>query len=399
MEAYRLAPYLGVVIALTCYGLPLSPAVPFVVLGLLAITSLMMGRPVQRLASGLELKLLGLFALLTVLSVLLSADRLASVPAILPLISSGLLILVLAKDFQRIDLPWLQRAFLALSLAISVSVALAAATAPGLTPSQWIMRANLAYLVVPNDLLILALLAPHSLALMYGDDHLLIRIIAALVLAASLALTIIFRSRLTLATMALGIVVGLLVLRTRIRWLLAALTLMALAFVVVDGVTGFALTGKILHGTWDTRLPLWLAAWHMFLDAPLWGHGPYTFGILGPAYLHALTLPAWVVIDPRYIPWPHNLYLELLAERGAVSLMVLLALLVLILIRIVYGLRRSDAALRRHFAAVLGFFVCFLLAGIFELSFDRYWLVTVFFINVAYVQVLTEEEGVNQNER
>ncbi len=399
MEACRLAPYIAVAVALTTYGLPLSPALAFFAVGLTALVSLMLGRPMRHFVSDPVLNLLILFVVATIVSVWLSIDRSVSAPAILPLISSGLLVLVLLKDFRRGDLHWLQRAFLALSLAIIVSVALTVVAAPGETPSQWMARANLPYLAVPNDLLILALLAPHSIALASGEDHVVVRMFAVLVLGSSLGLTIIFRSRLAVATIVLGLAVVLLVLRTRTRWLLGAGVLVGLVFVAVDGIAGgFALTGKILHGTWDTRLPLWLAAWHMFLDSPLWGQGPYAFSVLGPSYLHALALPNWVVTDPRYIPWPHNLYLELLAERGVVSLMAVLALLALVLVRITHSMRRAGPVLRRHFAAVLGFFICLVLAGCFELSFDRYWLVTVFFVNVAYVQILVDK-GVNQNER
>jgi O-antigen ligase len=53
-------------------------------------------------------------------------------------------------------------------------------------------------------------------------------------------------------------------------------------------------SGRILYG----RIPVWLAAWAMFLQAPVLGHGPHTFFYTGP--------------DATGMGWPHNLYLELL---------------------------------------------------------------------------------------
>ena len=392
MEVRRFAPYVAVVAALATYGLPLTPALAFFAVALCALISLTFGRAMRHFASGPAFTLLILFCAATVVSVSLSVDRPASVPAILPLISSGVLVSVLAKDFKAGDLHWLQRAFLALSLAIVLSVTWAAAVAPGATPSVWMAESDLPYLAVPNDLLILALLAPHSMALACGEDHLVVRALAVLVLGSSFGLTIIFRSRLAIATIVVGLAIVLLAMRTRMRWVAAVAAVLGFAFIGVDGVLGdFSLTTKILHGTWDTRLPLWLAAWRMFLDAPLWGQGPYAFSILGPTYLHALALPNWLVIDPRYIPWPHNLYLELLAERGVAGFGPVLALLVFALARAARGLRYAEPALRRHIAGVMGFFACFMLAGCFELSLDRYWVVTVLFINAAYIQILVNK--------
>ena len=57
-----------------------------------------------------------------------------------------------------------------------------------------------------------------------------------------------------------------------------------------DGFLGFPLLTKF-ETVADFRFTLWLAAWNMFLDAPLLGHGPYSFGPLVTSYVHDLLPP------------------------------------------------------------------------------------------------------------
>ena len=56
----------------------------------------------------------------------------------------------------------------------------------------------------------------------------------------------------------------------------------------------------------------------MFQNAPWLGNGPSTYKTLYPVYIQTMNFPEWVVMDPwgGAVPWAHNLYLELLAERG-----------------------------------------------------------------------------------
>jgi O-antigen ligase len=68
----------------------------------------------------------------------------------------------------------------------------------------------------------------------------------------------------------------------------------------------------------DPRFALWSAAVALFVEAPILGHGARTYGILYQARLHDLDLPSWVFAEQRFVPWPHNLYLELLTEQGLV---------------------------------------------------------------------------------
>jgi O-antigen ligase len=165
-------------------------------------------------------------------------------------------------------------------------------------------------------------------------------------------------------------------LRPRIgmAWFLAVL----ITATIVDGLLGFPLLAKF-SGFAGTRIPLWLAAWGMFLDAPFLGQGPHTYVLLYKSYLNNSNLPDWLAIDPRRTPWPHNLYLEVLAEQGLVGLAALGALLPASA-RLGWRLRSSTQRdLRIYGIAVLSSLAGFCFAALLESSFVRLWVVVTLF--------------------
>lgn len=166
-----------------------------------------------------------------------------------------------------------------------------------------------------------------------------------------------------------------------------------LMFFLADAFSGFASMEKLLTpSTLSTRLPLWMAAWSMFLDAPWLGQGPGAFSILYPQYLATLTLPDWVVMDPRHMPWAHNLYLELLAERGSIGCTTFLAAIALTF-RPLLGRRvqrsRSAAAHARTTTLLCG--ALLLTGGLFEFSLLRLWFLVLIAVIAGFSLVLHNE--------
>jgi O-antigen ligase len=157
-------------------------------------------------------------------------------------------------------------------------------------------------------------------------------------------------------------------------WLAALLALLLLVFLFnAIFFPDAQLVVKVVRawGTMAGRTTLWSTAWTLFLDAPVLGHGPHTFGVF------------------HKIPWVHNLYLEVLTEQGIIGLMALGVLLVYGF-TVAWKLQRaasSDTVLfgAGAFAGLVGF--CS--AAVVELSFVREWVVIILFVLLGVIARLS----------
>ena len=109
-----------------------------------------------------------------------------------------------------------------------------------------------------------------------------------------------------------------------------------------------------------SRMGAWVVAWRMFREHPLLGMGPQTFVDHYLAWLPS-TLPFGIAPDVDFIPWAHNLYLEVLAERGLLGFAVMAVGLTLAWW---YATRPVRAAM----AAIL-------VMGLLDLTFLKPWVV------------------------
>jgi O-antigen ligase len=252
-------------------------------------------------------------------------------------------------------------------------------------------------LLVPNDAALLAVLAPLSLATLSQRPRSVGGLMAALALLLSAGAIVLLQSRTALLTMVAALVVAAVLLygrRQRAVTLACGLAPLTLAL-LVDGAGGFPLVAKLGrqwerggHGRW----PLWQAAWAMFLDAPWWGHGPHTFVQLYRSYLHQLDLPTSSLV----IPWAHNLYLEVLAERGIIGF---IALAVLLVHGLVAAWRLQAAATgeaRRLGVGALAGLIGLCGAAAVELTFLRQWVVIVFFMMLGIIAHLTSVQTIRE---
>ena len=121
----------------------------------------------------------------------------------------------------------------------------------------------------------------------------------------------------------------------------------------------------------------------MFLQAPVLGHGPHTFFYTGP--------------DATGMGWPHNLYLELLAEQGIIGFAALVFLLV-IGVSAAWHLHQATRSDVRIFGAgALAGLVSFCFAAFLELSLLRQWVViTLFVLLGATAQLASFQAEVNE---
>jgi O-antigen ligase len=76
----------------------------------------------------------------------------------------------------------------------------------------------------------------------------------------------------------------------------------------------------------DQRILQWRAAWELFRDAPVFGHGPQSFRRRS-AFEGSLGREPFERMDLASSPYPHNIFLEALQSTGVVGLATFVALL------------------------------------------------------------------------
>ncbi len=338
------------------------------------------------------------FVAARLVSALTGPQAFPALPVIAPLLPALLVFFALSEWVRTRGHVVAVYASLTASGLILSTTFLAAAWRSGPGASEaWALAAPSALLVVKNDVTVVAVMAPLALAAALARPHPLVRLLVAAFFAALAAVIGIAQSRTALVTAIVAVASfavltkGRAVARSRGAWLAVA---GGLALVVaVDAALGFRLAHKVL-GDWqgNGRFPLWAAALAMFQDAPVLGQGPHGFMLHQRAYLEALQLPGWLRVDDRVIPWAHNLYLELLAEQGALGLATFLGLVAAAAATLVRIQRTRHADVRLLGAGVGAALVAFLTAAAIELSLVRAWVTIILFTLLGLVATITRVE-------
>ena len=181
--------------------------------------------------------------------------------------------------------------FSVVTAAVSALLILQVQANPDGDQSNWISALASPVFIVPNDVAFLAVVSPISIALFHCEWNLFVRVTAISAIALSVLAISIYQSRTGFLTMLISTGVCVWFIRPRLAVIGTALVILLDLF--ADGFLGFPLLTKF-ETVADFRFTLWLAAWNMFLDAPLLGHGPYSFGPLVTSYVHDLRRSQWV---------------------------------------------------------------------------------------------------------
>jgi O-antigen ligase len=287
---------------------------------------------------------------------LLGADPGHSLALSVPLVCAVLALLALRRAVPDRGRPRaLAAAILGCGALQSLQVVVAAAdSGPG---AGVVAAADVPWLVVPNDLAWIAcswMLLPRCWRAARGRT---VQLVLLLVVALGLAAMWLVHSRLALGC-ALLVLCACAVQR---GWRAATrrgaiLVLCALAIIaIVAAANGWQKGFASMHA----RLELWSAAWRIGLAHPWLGVGPQGFG----AAIEA-DLPAAQRLDPRGMPWPHSLPLELLATMGWAGVLAF----ALLLWRIVRDYQQASIPyLHANLCAVV-------LVGALEASMLRTWM-------------------------
>lgn len=328
------------------------------------------------------------------LSIFVSEDVGRSALLSTPLLPAALLFFLIAGYFDYLKyIRILYLTFSIVVLGLASMLLWAVWCNINMSPSAWVSDVGSPIMVVKNDVTFLALVTPLSLALLYLKPRSISGIVTMLSILMGIAVIGIFQSRVAMLTMVTSVTCFFALIRPRIG-LVCCISVLFL-ILLIDGFMGFPLIERFIRH-WDGtgRIPLWLSAWEMFLDAPFFGHGPHTFVLFYNSYLQDLDLPYWLFVDSRVVPWAHNLYLEVLAEQGIVGFMAL-GFLLASGMSAAWNFRRSISSEVRilgygAFAGLLSFCV----AAAIELSFLRQWVVIMMFtlLGITYTITFMEEK-------
>lgn len=191
-------------------------------------------------------------------------------------------------------------------------------------PQAVLFSFNNPLLIVPNDLLLLCISISLTLVMTTHTTSINNLLILTFLFIITLTLATLFLSR-SVVLLSTFIALSAFFLVSK-RF--ASLLFFSLPVIVVlaDVLSGNALSSKFSSLNFS-RIPVWQTAWAMFLDAPVTGLGPQSFKQYYPIYLYKLGLTTDQLVDVRNMPWAHNLFLEMLAERGIQGLLAFLGLL------------------------------------------------------------------------
>jgi len=150
------------------------------------------------------------------------------------------------------------------------------------------------------------------------------------------------------------------------------LSVFVLFCIGIDAVSGFSMLHRLLSSWGSSRIPLWIAAWILFMKCPFVGHGPGIFLLKYKEILEEYhLLSELLAVDQRLMPWAHNLYLESLAETGIISFIFFMSLILLSYNSLIRVLKCGARGLKIQACQLMSMLVAFNFAAFFELSFWR----------------------------
>jgi O-antigen ligase len=232
----------------------------------------------------------------------------------------------------------------------------------------------------PNDLALIPILAPFGVSVLVRERLTGVRLAALVSLALAITTAFLTQSR----NCWLGFAVGmgtLLLLAGSWKLTLRVSAAAVLAFgaaAALDFANLRARLTSLAVPQAEGRFHLWSAAWRMFLEAPVVGKGIHVFGEFYAYYLSELGLADSYVREKRPIPWAHNLYLELLAERGITGFAAW-ALVVGQAGRRAFRFARIRP-MGSESAALFASIATFLAMGLLDLTFYKDWVTLVFWL-------------------
>lgn len=309
---------------------------------------------------------------------------------------SLLYIVVAEVTVQQRGWKQLNNALMGLVALICFQLLLQVWIAPSANATEWVKSAEIPIIVVPNDLILLACLSAF-LGLSVRDSNVrVIQITGLSLMILSLVICVLYDTRSGVATYSITLLVFY-SLEKNFKKLMQYGSIFIVVIIWSDAINHFQLWQKIHLANLQNRPALWWTAWQMFIEAPLLGQGHGSFLSYYQFYKETNQFPEWMpIVDMRSMPWAHNLYLELLAERGLIGFV----LFVLIVVECFCKLWKcvNTFSLHRHSKSItlIAALTGMLIAGLVELTLSHYWVGLLLSIILAVTSnlVVNSEESI-----
>ena len=238
----------------------------------------------------------------------------------------------------------------------------------------------------PNDLALIPIFLPLVFVLLTAKIRAAVRWMIWISLPLALATLIVSKSRNAWLGLAVCFVVWLAFGRRR-GTILVAIAGFVLVFFVAYLIDLGDLQDRLISFTrpyQEGRIGIWLVAWEMFKDAPIVGMGAHVFGQFYLDYLPRIDFPQGYSPEVAFIPWAHNIYLEILCERGLLGLTAFAVVVGATARQLITCLNKTvSPEIRTYTVGLVGSVSVFLVMGILDLTFLKDWIALVFWLLAA----------------
>jgi|GEM_PF-1123336 len=328
------------------------------------------------------------FLLLYGLSVFFSSDPNNSLQYSSAWPAAILLYVLIVREHNKDDWEILCWGFTIYALITSLLLVFNGLSSTDATPQELVIAVASPLIIVPNDVIMLALSSAFAWYLLTTNVNRITVSLAALSILCVLITIVMVESRSALIVFLACTTIYMFsyrasMIRLKLLLLIPALLVAGLA---VDFVLGFPFLNKF-QSIPSSRLVLWLAAMDGAVNEPFIGQGPFTFAEYYGNYLATASLPEWMVVDDRRIPWPHNLFVEIAYGSGFIALLIFVGML-LVSFRNLLLLSARSIAMRQKVFVLLAVFISSMAAALIELSLIRVWVVMLLVVILALIENL-----------
>lgn len=251
---------------------------------------------------------------------------------------------------------------------------------------SWLIDLANVYNLVPNTVLYLLIFVPVAVGRMTGDFTLMRVFTAASLYLSCWVISLSLQSRLGVIFLSgYFLYYFFSISKNKFLYVLVVCVSSAVLFLVVYNLPIFQ---KFHHFSF-ARLTLWVVAWEMFLHSPGFGLGPNTFGHYYSIFIYKAGINVQELADNRVAYWPHNLYFELLCERGVTGFLGFVLLIASTIKKLLFYIKASSSTVSVYIFQSL---VLFLLASVVEISLHPWWAYIMLFLLVAVIDVLYRQQ-------